>query len=188
MHKRQWLCLVLGIALLAPALAAVHEELSYTTYSSAQLAGRTVRQSLRAVSPIKEGNQVFLGHTKWHVSWKFRWWRANQTCKITSVDVNVKATITLPELLDADEATQAKFAVYLQALRSHELGHYQHALTIGREIDRAILALPTFDNCAALESRANQLGYKILADHRLDDAEYDARTEHGKTQGASLNF
>lgn len=169
------------------ALAAVHENVSFSTYSAQAQAGKSIYETLFAVSPVKDGGKTFLGHTKWNVNWKFRWWReASGACKISSVDVNVVGKITLPELIGGDASQRAKFSAFLQNLRTHEMGHYQIGLNAGKEIERGILALPVHGNCRALEESANRYARQVLDAHKGADAQYDAQTKHGKTQGASL--
>ncbi|MDP3331470.1 MAG: DUF922 domain-containing protein, partial [Methylococcaceae bacterium] len=99
----------------------------------------------------------------------------------------VTGNITLPELVGATAEQTAAFDNYVSALRVHELGHYD----IGREtatvIDSGILALPQMSSCKKLEATANALGYQTLDDYKAREKQYDASTNHGETQGASLD-
>ena len=174
-------------ALPSIALATVHEDLSFSTYSANAQEGKTIYESLIAVSPIKSGDKRFLGHTKWFVNWKFRFLRDDgRGCKITRVDVYVSGKILLPELIGGDAVKRKKFAVFLENLRTHEMGHYQIGLSIGKEIERGLLALPAHPNCDTLKENANRHARDILTAREDADEQYDALTKHGKTQGAWL--
>jgi predicted secreted Zn-dependent protease len=185
MHKSLLLCLLI---VANTASAQVSEHLDYTYYTAIADANSSLRETLNKATPILVDNRPFHGYTKWNVKWHYRWFeQADGRCKITTVTTDVTGNITLPELDGATTEQTAAFNKYVSALRVHELGHYD----IGREtatvIDNGILALPQMSSCKELEATANALGYQTLDDYKAREKQYDASTNHGETQGASLD-
>jgi predicted secreted Zn-dependent protease len=74
---------------------------------------------------------------------------------------------------------------YVAALRVHEEGHLEHGRGAEREL-RSWSAAFVAPDCAALDQALSQRFAGILADYQARDREYDARTEHGRSQGAWL--
>ena len=75
---------------------------------------------------------------------------------------------------------------YLIALRQHELGHFELAKDAAERIDAQIRTLPAMPTCKQLETAANERGNRQLEEVRRKEKQYDANTQHGKTQGAWL--
>jgi predicted secreted Zn-dependent protease len=182
--------LVLAAALLAsfPVHSEVTEALRYTHYPVRSGPGLSLAQSINAASPIREHGRVFHGRTDWNIHWNYKWSPTpHGGCRITQVSTRVEATIKLPQLDSATPAQRERFASYLEALRRHELGHFDIARQAANSIDKQIAALPESGNCRALESAANAGGERTLNEYRQREVEYDASTQHGKTQGAWLD-
>ena len=174
-------------ALPLPLRAEVTENLDWTHYEADHQRGESLLQTMNRSSPIRQDGKTFHGYTKWNVNWNFRWWReADGRCRITEVTVRATGEITLPELTNADASTRDRFDSWLSNLREHELGHFAFAQQAASEIDSGILGLPEHPSCESLESAANALGKRIVAQAADDERAYDRETEHGRTQGAWL--
>jgi len=185
MHKSLLLCLLI---VANTASAQVSEHLDYTYYTAQADANSSLREALNKVTPILVDNNSFHGYTKWNVKWHYRWFeQADGRCKMTTVTTDLTGNITLPELVGATAEQAAAFNRYVSALRVHELGHYDIGRKTATAIDNGILALPAMSSCKALEATANALGYQTLDDYKAREKQYDAETNHGKTQGASLD-
>ena len=171
---------------LAPsAHAEVVETLDEASYTAYPQRGQTLRQALNAATPIREGGEIFHGHTKWNIRWSFRWWReADGRCRITSNETRLDLIITMPELEGGSKAMQRRFADFHEALHVHELGHAEIAREAARAVDDTILDLPEMDNCTALEAAANRRAHAIVAASKHRQAQYDRVTEHGRRNGA----
>ena len=169
-------------------LAEVTESLVYHTYDVEQAANTSLLEAINRVTPVRQDGKIFHGNTSWYVKWRYRWnEQADGSCTISKSTVTVTGKITLPNLISSDdEPSKSEFARYIVALKEHELGHYQIAKDIAKEIDDGILSLPTMDSCANLEKTANKLGYELLNQARADERNYDKETGHGRTQGAWL--
>jgi predicted secreted Zn-dependent protease len=170
------------------AHANVNEQFNYDYYTVNAEPNRTLLSVITEASPIHENGHTFHGHTSWYVKWHFHWHQAaDGRCRMTKVDTDLTATIQLPRLVNPTASQEEQFNRYLDALRTHELGHYENGKEAANEVDQAILALPEMESCKKLESAANDLGHSILKQHNEKDVQYDAETQHGKTQGARLS-
>ena len=181
---------IIAILLLLPALstrAEVTETLTMTNYRIGTVTHGELRAAMNAASPIRENGEIFHGYTKWHINWSFRWkTSASGACRISSVKTDLSGNITLPSLSNADPATMARFNQYLAALSSHEMGHFANGKETARAIDNAISSLPEMSTCLALEASANDVAQQFIRTGNMQDKQYDATTQHGKTQGAWL--
>ena len=181
-----------ALLLLACALPALAEPVVQVTerHYPVDLATSTdPRTAISAASPIREGGRIFHGYTRWFVNWRFDWRTAPGHCRISAVRTRVDVHYTLPEIRrpprDAGERTRV--SRYLSALTAHEQGHADIAIDAARRIEAAILATPPQPDCARLEQAANARGHAIIQDARATERAYDARTGHGRTQGAYLD-
>lgn len=167
--------------------AEVKNSFEYIYYNVKADPSRSLLSILDSSTPIRKDGSVFHGHTYWNVKWNFRWSeKPDGSCRITSVTTNLSCEIKLPKLLDARGEQRNQFRKYLSALRTHELGHCKIGKSAAATIDRKILSLPEMPSCSDLGSAGNDIGYKTIAEHKKKGALYDAKTEHGKSQGAWL--
>lgn len=178
------LCLLL---LVNQVHAKVQTELNYHYYTAYADENSTVREALNQATPITQNNHRYHGYTKWYVRWRYRWHeQPNGRCHITSVNTSITGDIQLPKLENANAEQQAIFDKYINALNQHELGHYNLGKQAGEKIDQYISELPEMQSCKILEKTANDFGYQTLDEYRAIEKQYDADTQHGKTQGAYL--
>ena len=96
------------------------------------------------------------------------------------------ALITLPNFISPPAEAKDVLADYLSASQQHELGHFELAKDAAERIDAAIRAQPAMPGCKLLEAAANERGNRLLEEVRHKEKQYDADTQHGKTQGAWL--
>jgi predicted secreted Zn-dependent protease len=125
--------------------------------------------------------------TNWRVRWQYTSKRTAAGCEIASVSTAVEVTYSFPRL-SSDSSTpldvRRAFARYLERLLVHEKGHAKNAIEIARRIEDGIQGLPAAPTCASLNTIANSLGQSLIKEANQLDIEYDARTDHGRTQGA----
>lgn len=180
--------ILLALLLLSPVIhAEVNSEVKYRYYTAQGDDNKTLREVLNSVTPITENNRRYHGYTKWYVKWRYRWHKqADGRCKITSVNTSITGDILLPKLENANAQQTERFNRYIAALREHELGHYNLGKEAGIKIDDYISTMPEMSSCAELEQTANDFGYQTLDEYRAIEKQYDADTQHGKTQGAWL--
>lgn len=184
------LAILIACCLSAPtALAAkVIDNLSYSTYEVDATNARSLSKLLDNASPHRDGDSVYYGFTKWRVGWNVQWrYGPDRRCKLTEVHTELTASINLPTLVGASDRQVRKFEPFLAALRVHEQGHYAIGQEAAAAVDAALLALPEMPNCDALQAAVSATGNETMATFKGRGAQYDAETQHGKTQGAWLN-
>lgn len=169
------------------ANADVSEQLDYIYYPATAEPNRSLLSILNKASPIRLNNHIFHGYTKWYVKWNYRWFeRPDGRCRITQVTTKYTSSIKLPQLDNATPEQAELFDNYVSALQKHELGHYEIGKEAAYKIDQGIRDLPEMSSCKELEQTANGFGHQTLDEYRAKEKQYDASTEHGKTQGAWL--
>ncbi len=167
--------------------AEVVEKFQYAIYKAVANSNRPLYESLNNASPVRQNGEVYHGYTEWSILWQYQFSQdSSGECKITKVTTHLDTVVTLPTLAGGTAKQQSKFLRYYNALKEHELGHYYYGKTAATEIDRKIAQLPKMANCKILESNANKLGDDIIDFYKKKDSQYDATTEHGKSQGAWL--
>jgi len=176
---------LLPVALLpAQAEPAVKEIITYYDVSGTTAAElRTSLSSLRPTS--KKDGHGYDGFTRWSVYWRYTYRNGTPGCTIASVSSTVEVMITMPRLAANAPAPLARaFTEYTEKLLLHERGHGQNGIDTARRIEDGIRILPPQRTCDELGRIANALGESRLKDGASLDVEYDARTQHGRTQGA----
>ena len=181
-------CVLLALAACAqPAQAAVDLDDQVEHYAIEGATPADLRREMNGKGPQGAGGRRFDGHTRWFVSWRYRYNNTGGGCNIASVTTSVKVTMTLPQWSDqsrASSATREQWARYIAALDLHEQGHRRHGIAAANEVDHAIAAMPPAGSCDALGKNANALGTSILRKYNQLDLDYDRDTGHGASQGA----
>ncbi len=172
--------------LVMPARAEFLENVDYQRYSVATPAGLSLLQALNRATPISENGRKYHGYTKWNLRWNYRY-KTNPAgqCQVSSVTVTHTVMITLPELEPGSRYAE-RFTRYIDALQAHEIGHMMISQDAGRRLERVMLSISPMSGCQALEQRLNQIGMEHVEQARQQGRDYDERTKHGATQGASL--
>jgi predicted secreted Zn-dependent protease len=147
-----------------------------------------IRAELNRLGPIgRIEKRRFDAHTLWNVKWTYRYRNVGSDCAIARVTVTVDVTITLPRLkpnaVRPAEVTRA-FEDFAKALLAHEEGHAQIGIEAARRIETEIQGIKPHPTCDALGRAANALGDSLVKEANQKDVEYDARTQHGRSQGA----
>jgi predicted secreted Zn-dependent protease len=180
---------VLGLLVSPPVQA---EPTITTTFQFYDIYPRQVKDigpELDHHTPIRVQGRKFRGYTKWYVRWQFTWYEKPGRCDITGVQTFLTVNYTLPRIPAKHRlppATRAAFDRYYQALFRHEQNHKNSGLYAAREIETAIANLPPFKTCPALETAANQLGYRLIERYAQRDRDYDRETDHGRLEGVVL--
>jgi predicted secreted Zn-dependent protease len=127
-------------------------------------------------------------------NWTFSWWYHDRVrtgnCRITSAKVLVELKYTYPRWLrprNASPTLIGSWNRYLRALHIHEQGHGTITIGIGRKLHASIRALSPRRSCQKLEAAADLLGANAIERANKVEATYDARTNHGASQGARFS-
>lgn len=166
------------VASATPACATVVETVKRAPYAVTGSTEAEVRADIDAKRP---------GSYDAKANWYFRWHYTYRTdasgCSMARVSVALELTLVEPALRSPDASVQKSFDDYLIKLRAHEDGHADLARATARRIDAALQPL-TAATCNALGQRANEIGQTIVREGNAEQVAYDARTDHGATQGA----
>jgi len=160
----------------------------YSWYVATANPQQSLETILQAASKIHTNGSIAYGLTSWSVDWHFQWSQAKRgnACWINSVYTTLNSRIVLPQLVNASAAQQEKFNVFVDALRSHQLAHYDIGKSAAVEIERRISELPKMQDCTTLEAAANALGEQILKDYRIKGQAYDLSNTFLQSQHAML--
>ena len=180
------LLLALLHALPGRAEPTIKETVSYYSVDGATAA--EIRADINRRGPLsKVDGTRYAGLTNWRVSWNFSFRNGDRGCAITATTVSVDIEIQMPSLVKSashsPELVRA-FAEYSKNLLLHERGHAENGIDTGRRIETGIRALAPKTGCDQLKEAANTLGHSLIKEGNRLDIEYDARTQHGRTQGA----
>jgi predicted secreted Zn-dependent protease len=147
-----------------------------------------VLSALDKATPIRRfWGRRFHGHTAWMVRWSYVWDSDPEgACALTAHRTVLETVIHMPEREGGDSTAQQAFDTYLAALREHEMGHHAIAQRAARRIDQGLAHLPPQATCEALENEVNRMGERVLDEARIEEKDYDAHTQYGRTQGAWL--
>ena len=176
-------------------VAAAQNTILWTTnyYTVTGASAREIRSSLTRSRP----RQVETGMdaaTRWRLEWSFTTQLGPSGCRCTGFTTRTLITVILPRWTPPtnsppDAALRAHWSRYQAGLGAHELGHAQLALAAAAELHKHVKELETLGesaDCAALERRLNQAGQRVLDHYGKLEKDYDAKTRHGVTQGASF--
>ena len=183
-----WLLLAAAFAGTGPGLAepVVSEKVEY--YDVTGNTPQEIRQDLNRIGPMGDaGRTRYDATTHWYVRWRYNYARTAQGCSISSVSLTVEVAIKMPRLAPSPNrlaTVTSAFEDFSKNLMTHEKGHAQNGIDIARRIEEGIRQLPPESSCERLGEIANALGNSLIKEANRLDIEYDARTQHGRTQGA----
>lgn len=146
-----------------------------------------LRAALDAHGPEDTNGQRHDAYTAWHVTWRFPFAQAEEGCTTGPVTTAVHINVTLPRWrgpVDEGDPLVKKWRRYLDALKEHESGHRETGFRAATDITEKLPELPARATCEEAEEAANAAAREVLERYRALDAEYDAETRHGASQGA----
>jgi predicted secreted Zn-dependent protease len=149
---------------------------------------RHIQQSLRQTRPWKDKSNHDAS-TEWRVQWHVSINRSGDECHCSGFTTTTTITITLPRWIaptNTPASVRSAWQRYVAALAQHEAGHADFALTAAAEMHQRIKEIGSDPDCAALRSKVQTECQAIIDAHRAREKEYDQRTRHGATEGATL--
>lgn len=146
-----------------------------------------ILKSLNKASPIVEDNKIYHGYAYSHIDWDFKWRYNTHRCWISSVNIRLNTTYTLPKVKTQSNDVYDVWRQWYPKLVLHEKGHHNLAVTIAKKIESAIADMPHENTCTILEKKANAIGHAFISELGKLNRDYDRRTNHGETQGAFLS-
>jgi predicted secreted Zn-dependent protease len=153
--------------------------------------GRTaaaLRAQMDRLGPIDEPTGThFDGYANWTFYWSIRHRTSAGRCRVTTASILLELKYTLPRWQRSSNASATlvrRWNRYLKALRRHERGHGTIAIEAGRKMVKNLRLLDPRSSCSRLEKAADGVGRQGVARLNKVEAAYDAKTNHGTTQGA----
>ena len=186
-HARALVVSLVAAALLllgaASASAAVTTKVTTKYYS---FTGQTVADMRASINRVRPGAQ---DASAWGtVNW--RWRRAisgSGRCSFSRTSVALSEKFVMPQWASREGApadVQNTWDTYLARLWVHEKGHQTLSLKAAKAVSAKLNKMGSYATCAALDKAANKAASAIMARQQKAQAAYDARTNHGATQGA----
>lgn len=162
---------------------------TYEYYEIRGLTEKELLQHMNASGITGADGKNYYAYTNWYVRWNYTFSSTPGSCSIAIVATDVAASYKLPKWVSYEDAPadlKNKWGRFIQNLELHEYGHKDIGVQAAKEIERSIAALKARTSCKELGLAANSLGQQILETAKLAEADYDARTRHGRTQGANF--
>jgi len=133
--------------------------------------------------------KVYAALTTWDIHYHYDIAPTNGGYALSAITTSVDVTIHLPKLVPSARTPVqliSSWNSYLQHLKTHEFGHRDIAIGIGKEIYQALAALGSSSSKSELDREAQNLVKAKFQRLKEDQIGYDQETRHGKEQGAVL--
>ena len=159
------------------------------TYSVTGKTVNDISKSLEAnaITDPHEPGSHYYALTRWQLGGDWAIKPSPRGCEVSGGDVTMMITMTLPALatttgVPADVLKQ--FNTFMGKAVLHESGHAELALQGARDYQRALGTLAPVSDCEGLKAQLNNLFRRSFNTIDNANADYDAKTQHGLTQGA----
>lgn len=157
------------------------------TYEISGGSVKQLRESLNRERPLGRDGVPHDAVTVWDIQWRYRYRQSPLGCTLTSFDVSLEIVMTVPKWVneaDAPPSLVEQWRNYYAALLVHEDGHKGVAAAAAAAIRRVPDAISPQSSCAELARMIDESAKGVLDECRQKQREYDAQTDHGRTQGA----
>ncbi|MDL2400579.1 DUF922 domain-containing Zn-dependent protease [Rhizobium mayense] len=176
-HIRVSLVLLLLCSISSVADAEVIARKSVSYFDIKGDSAEALDASLNARGPVTMGSSSrHPGATKIHFSGNATYTERNGRCYITDVKITVYTEIILPRWRDRRHASRQLSMIWdtlSEDIRRHEDRHAEIARDHARQMEKAILALPSAKDCDTLQDKANDVTMQQTQLHDEDQARFD---------------
>ncbi len=150
---------------------------------------KELKEQMKRLGPRK-GDRVYDAYTKWKVAWTYAFVTREGKCAISSIDVSVEFTITLPQWnhleVDADPGLVERWEQFLSAVEAHESEHRRLGLEAAIQVEQRVSGLEARTTCDGLDDAIHTAARGVIDGYRETERRFDEDTRHGKTAGARL--
>ena len=172
----------------AKASAEQEPEVSidYIYYEIKGATANELRTQMDQLGPVDAFGSHHDMYTRWEVNWNYPYSQNGVGCTTGPIQVRTTITFTFPSWEPSPDTSAElvdQWNGYLNLGQIHEDGHKEIALEAGREILRALQAVPAHVSCDLLEQVVDQKGQELLEQFRQKEITYDQTTDHGAAQG-----
>jgi predicted secreted Zn-dependent protease len=143
----------------------------------------SLSQSLKANGP-----KGFHGLATWNIRYDYTTRKQRDGCQVDTVQVKVSGEILMPNWADETAAPadlRQRWSAYYAALKQHEDGHIQHGRELALLVKEKLMGLGVVP-CESVQGRTESEFQRLTGNLKARDQEYDARTQHGASQGAQF--
>jgi len=178
-------CLVITVKNWTPE----YDPPDYSYYTVLANPSQSLETVMQEASKLHSNGGVAYGVTFWDAEWHFEWSQGKQgdTCWINSVYTTLRTQIVLPKLVNANADQQKQFNIFFEALRAHQLAHYEFGKSAALEIEKKISNLPKMQYCATLEAAGNAVGEETVKKYQMKEQAYDMSNPFLQSQHALLD-
>ena len=174
----------------AHSFATVHQrdgvqvEQRWTFYEVRGRSAAEVARSLASEAPPHGDYRVY-GQTRWTARWDYDLRPSSVDCRIVRPRVELEIETVLPrwpERGQVDPELRERWKAFVEAVRSHEIGHRELVEEAGRRIVTKLAGLREL-SCEVLAVKADVRARSVVADYHHRNLSYDERTGGGREQG-----
>jgi predicted secreted Zn-dependent protease len=149
----------------------------------------TLRRSIDSYRLVDAFGKRHDADTRSSIHWTYTTSSDASSCSLVSFHTTLDVQITLPQWQVSNEASgemKQRWADYIRALRLHEDGHVQNGRMEATAISQLLQAVGPHADCGLLDRDVKEQTDRIHRYYEASDIDYDRRTDHGRTQGASF--
>lgn len=175
---------------LASAPAGLHQVIEPTHWY--RIYGYTpaeVEQQTAHCAPASGGDAGFAGETDYRLNWYYNYAdNGSGACTLSNLKVGLHVQVALPLWqASSHDATglASAWQRFISGLNTHEQGHVSLDQHYAATLLQDLQALPP-SNCATIEQTVNATANRDVAALNSANDAYDARTNHGASQGAIM--
>lgn len=147
-----------------------------------------IRRSMKRNRPAHVEREAL---TEWTIRTRFGVVKFQDKYRCGGFTTTTIIRMTLPQWTAPEgvsESVRTEWERYLDALKNHELGHAQFALSTAGQLHRRVATMGLDSDPDNLKARVEQLVSETVRAFREREREYDRLTDHGLRQGAQLSF
>lgn len=172
----------------ARAEPSVSKDVTYYEIKGRDVPFLTSEMDNKGPDDINSGRSVW-ALTRWNVRWNPYYEETRLTCAFKHISTAVSLRFTVPKWIDNEGVNpriQESWNNFYAALQKHEYQHAMHGIDAAREIEKTLMAMDTEPSCRILKEKADAIVDKIIDKHAARDVAYDEETDHGLTEGVTL--
>lgn len=175
-----------------PAIDGIEITQAVERYMVTGTTGRELLDEMQTLGPLDPdtGRRNF-GYTHAQLKWAYGFSPAGGgKCGLENVQVALDITITLPDWKPTREPgreLEAQWRAFSDALTGHELQHRTLAIDTAKAVRAVLEGMPSM-SCSEVKARISGATAPIMKQMSENNRAYDARTEHGRTEGAYWNW
>lgn len=188
--------LVLGLGSVVLAATApepvpkVHTTTNTTYYEVEGGSSAMVGTQINSRGPVgKDDGAIHAAVTNYDIKWKYKTRRQEDGFAIVDLLVSLDLACIMPRKKPSQkigDAFESEWKRFLAALTVHERGHVEHDVRMAEGLLAKLGERRRFKSVEELKAFVEAESSRCLAECAKANVDYDRRTNHGATQGATL--